>query len=375
MTNVFAPCPNLEILRRQLGFVDADAKFFSELFERTPEAMLVIDDRGRVHAANDAACRLHLVDRYELLRLRIQDLLPTKLNLGNASKSLRDRGEAALEFTEMAGDGTETSLRLEAKQFHPHRYLVSFRDVTSERKLERDLGLANDRLKFGDAAAMVVHDVNNLLSPIACYADALAAREPMDAELAAIVAEMREAAHRAASLTRKLLSLARPPAEGPCFVQMNDVLEKMKSILARIVGQHIELVLDLDLDLATVNVDAEELERLVLNLVLNARDAMPNGGRLALETSNVARDLANAERRYAVLAVTDTGVGMDARTRERIFEPFFTTKAAGAGTGLGLSNALSLVRCHRGYVEVDTELGHGTTFRIGFPECLRAPKG
>jgi len=307
-------CPKFDVLRRQLDLVDAGAKFFSDLFERAPEAMVVIDAKGRVLAANAAACRLYAVDQSELVRLRIHDLLP--------------------------------------------------------RELER----AHEQRAFGEAAAVVVHDVNNLLVPIFCYTDLLALREPADDELQRGVAEIREAAERAASLARKLLSIAELTNEQPAVVQMNDTLDKMREMLTLLLGARIELSLRFDRALGCINIDKERLERLVLNLVLNARDAMPAGGKLVIETVGALRDVgssatlgADPSKRYAVLCVTDTGVGMDASTRAHIFEPFFTTKSRAGGTGLGLSMALSFVNRNQGFIDVDSRPGYGTTFRIGFP--------
>jgi signal transduction histidine kinase len=228
------------------------------------------------------------------------------------------------------------------------------------------------------SAGGVLHDVNNLLVPIVSYADALAAHGPVDGDTARMLGEIRAAAERAAALARKLMSIGQPAPERPLFIQINDVLDQLKDMLRQVVGERIELLMRPDPELAKVRVDRERLERVLLNLVLNARDAMPNGGKLTIQTANLTtadgsrreasgRD-APAEKRYATLAVSDTGVGMDSATRERIFEPFFTTKPVGVGTGLGLSSALSFVNRNGGYIEVDTELGRGTTFRIGLPQ-------
>ena len=367
-------CPKFDVLRRQLDLVDAGAKFFSDLFERAPEAMVVIDAKGRVLAANAAACRLYAVDQSELVRLRIQDLLPRELDLAGPAQRLRDYGEASLEFTERAKDGSLIDMHLEARLFQTGRYLVSFRDVSREKRFERELERAHEQRAFGEAAAAVVHDVNNLLVPIFCYTDLLALREPADDELQRGVAEIREAAERAASLARKLLSIAELTNEQPAVVQMNDMLDKMREMLTLLLGARIELSLRFDRALGCINIDKERLERLVLNLVLNARDAMPAGGKLVIETVGALRDVGSAatlgadpSKRYAVLCVTDTGVGMDASTRAHIFEPFFTTKSRAGGTGLGLSMALSFVNRNQGFIDVDSRPGYGTTFRIGFP--------
>jgi signal transduction histidine kinase len=220
-----------------------------------------------------------------------------------------------------------------------------------------------------------VHDVNNLLVPIFCYTDVLARREVSDSELQRSVAEIRDAAKRAAQLARKLLSIAELRAEKRGPVQMNVLLARLADMLTRLLGSHIELSLHLYPDLPSIDIDQERLERVILNLVLNARDAMPTGGRLVIETKSTTREAdgrAIGGSTWVTLTVTDDGVGMDRATRDRIFEPFFTTKSREAGTGLGLSSALSFVQRNQGFIDVETEPGRGTTFRVGFPTLVSA---
>jgi PAS domain S-box-containing protein len=358
--------------------MDATAQFYSAAFEQTPAAMMAIDDTGRVHAANAAACRLHCVDRYELVGLRIQELLPAELDLDKFIQTLRMKGDASIDFHEAGQSGGTTSTRLEARRFRPHRYIVILHDVTWEKTLEKALARAHERDTMSSSAASILHDVNNLLAPILAYSDALLGRGPVDEEMARMLGELRTAAERAATLARKLLSLGQASKDWPVFLQLNDVIEQSAEMLKRVAGERVELLLKLDPELGVVKVDREYLERVLLNLVLNARDAMPNGGVLTIQTANrvsadslrlgFASSRANAERRFATLSVSDTGVGMDAPTRARIFEPFFTTKPPGAGTGLGLSSALSFVHRSGGFIDVESEPGHGTTIRIALPQ-------
>jgi signal transduction histidine kinase len=358
MTDFSSSSKTFDILRRQLTWVYADARFFSALFERAPEPLLVVDSNGRIHAANDAACHVHAVDRREIVRLRLRDLLPPSVDLCAAAEELRDRGEASLEFSETGADGATTRTRLEGRRFLPDRYVVSFRELGAERQSQLDT-----------TAMKIVHDVNNLLAPILCYADELGTRTALDPDVASIVAEMRAAAQRAASLTKTVLALGSAlPSESPAIVQMNEVVAQMQELLVRLATGNIEVVVRLAPDLAAVYVEREELERLLLNLALNARDAMPRGGRLVFETANVDRIVKGRTERCAMVAVSDTGIGMDAATRARMFEPFFTTKPQGAGTGLGLSTARAFVKRNRGSIEVETEPGRGTKIRVLFPQ-------
>jgi signal transduction histidine kinase len=267
-------------------------------------------------------------------------------------------------------------MRLEGRLFQAGRYLICFRDITREKRFEREVERAYAERTFGAAAAAIVHDVNNLLVPIFCYTDLLALREPGDGELQRSVAEIREAAERAAQLARKLLSIAELRAEKRVPVQMNAMISRSADMLARLLGNHIELSLHLHPDLQTIDIDQDRLERVVLNLVLNARDAMPKGGRVVIETNTMKREgptgsgLPSTPRTWVTLTVTDTGVGMDKATRDRIFEPFFTTKPREVGSGLGLSSALSFVKKSHGFIEVETAIGQGTTFRIAFPAAF-----
>lgn len=358
MSRASDACSQFALLRRQLGLVDAGARSFSELFDDAPEPMVVIDGKGRVIATNAAAYRSFGVDRSELVGLHVQDLLPRELDLRSASRLLRDFGEASLEFRAVTKDGRLVDMRLEGRLFRPGRYLISFRDITSERRHERE---RHEHRTFGEVAGTIVHHVNDLLAPILCYADLLARREPEGGELSREGREIRQAAEQAASLATKLLSIAELTAETPADVEINRIVEHMSDVLARQAGERVELATRLEEGLGRIHVDADRLERLLMNVVLNARDAMPNGGRVFIETSHVRRahhaagEAGVTPKRYVTLAISDSGLGMEA-----------------AGTGHGLATALAFARRNHGYVDVESEPGCGTTFRIGFPEVTEA---
>ncbi|HEY3593536.1 MAG TPA: ATP-binding protein, partial [Polyangiaceae bacterium] len=340
---------------------------------------------GRILAANGAACRLHGVDRYELVGLRIHELLPAQSDVDQLIQSLRQRGEAFMELSETA-QGRAASTRLDGRRFRPQRYLLTLRDVTQEKAMESMLEREYARDTMAGSAAGILHDVNNLLVPVVAYAAALVARGHLEDEALQMFGELRLAAERTGVLARKLLSLGQPKKEGPVFLQMNEVIGQFAEMLKRVAGTRVELVMKLSPDLVMVNVDRERLERVLLNLVLNARDAMPNGGTLTIQTANhrgaeplVSQALplqslprsARTDLVYATLSVSDTGVGMEPQTRARIFEPFFTTKVQGTGTGLGLPSALLFANRSGGYIDVETEVGQGTTVRIALPEIER----
>jgi len=234
---------------------------------------------------------------------------------------------------------------------------------------------------IGRLAGGIAHDFNNLLSVILSYGEMLSTELPEDNELHSEVGEIRRAARRAADLTRQLLAFSRQQVLAPRVTDLNQVLTNMDKMLSRIIGEHIELLTRTTPDLAMVLVDPNQIEQVVMNLVVNARDAMPGGGALTLETANIELDDAYAAEHpgvtagpHVMIAVRDSGIGIDAATRARIFEPFFTTKATGKGTGLGLSTVFGIVNQSGGHIWVDSEEGKGTSFKIYFPRAKHEQK-
>jgi len=226
----------------------------------------------------------------------------------------------------------------------------------------------------GLLAGGIAHDFNNLLTVITGRAQLLLRGRPADEPLAQGLALIDKTAGRAATLTRQLLAFSRKQVLQRRVLNPNSVVADMEKMLRPLIGEHIALVTVLDPALGPVNADPGQLEQVILNLAVNARDAMPRGGRIVLKTGNVQLDEVTAARQpglqaggYAVLAVSDTGVGMDATTQARIFEPFFTTKEPGKGTGLGLSTVYGIVQQHSGFVSVESAPGLGTTFKIHLP--------
>ena len=222
---------------------------------------------------------------------------------------------------------------------------------------------------LGLLAGGIAHDFNNMLTVIFGRAQVLLDRLPKDARARQDADAIGEAAERAAALTRQLLAFSRKQLLERCTLDLNSVIADMAQMLRRLIGENITVVTALAQSAAWVNVDRGQLEQVILNLAVNARDAMPGGGQLTLTTESVDSDGADAlpSGRFVALVVSDTGVGMDAATRERIFEPFFTTKPVGAGTGLGLATVYGVVEQHGGHIAVDSAPGRGTTFRVYLP--------
>lgn len=233
---------------------------------------------------------------------------------------------------------------------------------------------------IGRLAGGVVHDFNNLLTGVMLYCDLLLSSLDARDRRRRYADEIRSAMVQSAALVRQLLVFARPQVAPPGSLSLNHIAEAMQDLLTRLIGENISLDLQLDAELGLVEIDRAQVQQVLLNLVLNARDALPAGGRITVETRNCKfqpvvgshATLSSSVFPCVLLAVTDNGQGMDANTRRQIFEPFFTTKNSGQGTGLGLTTVRSIVTAHRGLIHFESELGHGTRVMILFPRASQA---
>ena len=282
-------------------------------------------------------------------------------------------------------DGTPITVRCSGRRINdengaPAYFEVFAEDVTEKRVLEKQLRMAQKMEAIGRLSGGIAHDFNNLLGVIIGYSRVLNKALSTNTVLREHALEIEKAGQRAASLTKQLLAFSRQQVLTPAVLNLNTLASDMEKMLPRLLGEDIEVSLALDPELGNVKADQSQIEQVIMNLAVNARDAMPMGGKLKIQTSNVDLDQAYTWNHpgskvgsYVVLAVSDTGTGMDAGTLTHIFEPFFTTKERGKGTGLGLATVYGVVKQSNGYIWVDSAPGKGASFQIYLPRHVGQP--
>ncbi len=356
---------------------------YSALVEQAPVGIYRSTPAGKFLSANSALARmLGYPSPSDLLTLDMgRDVYadPTERQRLLDEDTYSDRIYDDLETTWKRKDGTRLRVQLSVRAVRDGSGRVEFyesfvRDITTQRQLESQLLQAQKMEAVGRLAGGVAHDFNNLLTVILSYGDLLLEDLPADSADREGVEQIVRAAQSASELTRQLLAFSRQQVLKPQVLDLNDIVAGLERLLARVLGEDVQLTSILADDLGAVKVDPGQLEQVIMNLCVNARDAMPKGGRLTIETGNVELDETYMQGhptgkpgRYVMLAVTDTGMGMDAETQARIFEPFFTTKQIGKGTGLGLATVYGIVQQSGGFIWVYSEPGHGTCFKVYLP--------
>jgi len=367
------------------------AESYKVLFDSNPQPMWVLDSESIAFlAVNRAAVRKYGYSSEEFLGMTLAALVTPEgardldaRFASDLSLGVTSLGPAAgLQHRKKNGEVIDVEIARSPIVFQGRSAVLALvKDVTERNSLQAQLVRPQKMESLGRLAGGLAHDMNNLMGVVLGYGDiALEYLDPAS-PVRENVAGMQKAAGQAVAIVRQLLMFSSKQIQKPQMLSLNAVVESMKELLRHLLGEDIQLFFDLDSGLGTVRADPGQLEQVIMNLVLNARDAMPEGGRLRMATANAEWDGADPRRqldapagRYVTLTVSDTGCGMDMNTQARVFEPFFTTKEPGKGTGLGLATAYGIVKQSGGSISVTSELEHGSTFRICLPRVEGAPQ-
>jgi hypothetical protein len=340
--------------------------------------MWILDSNGQHLEANAAACALYGYSPEEFAKLSVADIQSPDDTRRFLSELHNPARPAASEWRQHTKDGRWIDVEI---ALHKIPYggdsaeLAVLMDVTGRRQLEDQLRQSQKMEALGLLTGGVAHDFNNLLTIITGYSQIILGKLREGDPNRHFAEQIMKAAERAGELTSRLLQFSRRRVPQARIIDLNQVVISLGTMTRRLLGEEIELDIKLAPDLGSVNADAGRIEQVLLNLAVNSRDAMPQGGTVTIETANEVVTTAGAVKpgSYVVLTVKDTGTGMDAATKAHAFEPFFTTKRAGSGTGLGLYTVAGIVKQSGGAVELNSQPGSGTSFRVYLPRVDRAP--
>jgi two-component system, cell cycle sensor histidine kinase and response regulator CckA len=334
---------------------------------------------------NDAAVQQYGFAPEEFSRMTMSDIRPEEKGASPEVRSPQSneaegRHQGVCKHRKKDGKVFEVELISHQFDYAGRRVrLVVAQDISERHLLEQQLRQATKMEAVGRLAGGVAHDFNNLLMVIKGHTELLMSELPPSDGMSRKITQIDRAADRATALTKQLLAFSRMQVLQPRVMNLNGVVEDMGRLLPRLIGEDIELAIRTEANLGAIRADASQMEQIIMNLAVNARDAMPVGGRLIIETLNAELDRTyNSTHpivkpgRYVLLAVSDTGTGMDAETQAHIFEPFFTTKEPGKGTGLGLATVYGVVKQSGGFIWVYSEVGKGTSFKIYLPRVDQA---
>jgi PAS domain S-box-containing protein len=375
--------------RRVAAALQESEERFKLLFDSAPDALFIHDLQGNLIDGNQAAEDMVGYRREELIGknfLTLPLLDPEQISMVTQllAQTVQGKTVGPVEHTLNRKDDGKVIVEIKSLPVNIHgenMVLGIARDITERKRLENQLIQAQKMEAVGRLAGGVAHDFNNLLMAIMGYCEIMVAELHPEDPLHASVRKIIEVAERAAALTRQLLAFSRKQILYPRVIDLNIMLTNLENMLQRLLGEDLDLDLDLASGPAAVRADPGQMGQVIMNLAVNARDAMPRGGRLLIATALVHLDGDQSRETpgvppgpYVKLTVRDNGVGMDPETRAHVFEPFFTTKEVGRGTGLGLSTVYGIIRQSGGYLEVESELGRGTTFQIYLPRIGAAPE-
>jgi two-component system cell cycle sensor histidine kinase/response regulator CckA len=367
---------SLELSSQELLQANSEMRAIVQAF---PDIFFLLDAAGTILDYKGGSETDFLLPPQQLVGKRIQDI-----PLGDVGRQFESAIQAvrenqrlvSLEYS-LAVPRQEDFYEARLMPLHESQILVIVRNITRRKQLEEQLRQTQKMEAIGKLAGGIAHDFNNILTAILGYGGQLLRRIPDDVRLRRPAEEICKAAERAAGLTRQLLAFSRRQMLQPKSLNLNAVVGNIVELFERLIGEHIAIVTSLDPAIRPIKADLVQLEQVLVNLAVNARDAMPQGGTLTLETKAIELDATTADPlgcrpgAYARLTVRDTGCGMDENTLAHCFEPFFTTKPVGKGTGLGLATVYGIVQQSEGAIEVDSELGRGTAFLIYLPLAQR----
>jgi len=358
---------------------ESEEKFRSYIMN-APNGIFVANRNGDYVEVNVAAETITGYSREELLQMNLTDLIaPEDQKKGlQHFNTVIQTGKAFSEINFLTKDKTPKIWEVSAVALSPDRFLGFARDITDRKSLEKQFRQAQKMEAVGQMAGGVAHDFNNLLQIISGYAELAEMSLAPEDKLTPSILEISKAAHRGKGLISQLLAFSRRQIIQPMDLDINKVLDPMQKMIRGLIAENIDLDVIKGRELGTVHVDRGMIEQVLMNLCVNARDAMSDGGKLIIETENVLIDGEYTRihawatpGRYVLLSVTDTGCGMPRKTLDRIFEPFFTTKEISKGTGLGLSMVFGIIKQHNGHITAYSEVGKGTIFKVYLPTVER----
>ena len=354
---------------------------YQALFDCAPDGIVIANPNGYYTDANASACKMLGYTHDEFIGLHISNIVIQAEvgHIGSALTEIKARADYHREWQFRRKDGSVFTAEVIATAMPDGNLLAMIRDISERKQLESQFIEAQKMEVIGHLASGISHDFNNILGVIIGYNDLMMPELAPDSLSHKCAEEIRHAAERAAALTRQLLLFSRKQVVQTVVLELHQDIENMDKMLRRLVDENVELTIVPERDSGRIKADSGLVGQLLMNLVVNARDAMPNGGKLKIETANVTLDenfaLAHTGAHagdYVALSVSDTGTGMTDEVKLHLFEPFYTTKPKGKGTGLGLATCQTIVKQCSGFIDVQSEPGKGSTFKIYFPRIEQA---